>query len=523
MQLMTGGDLLARTFVQEGVEYMFGIIGGQILPLFDALVREPGLKYIMPRNEAAGALMADGYARASGKVAVVISTVGAGAIYSAAGTADAWGDHVPIFSVSPQVQTWKMYPAQESLQGCYQADMLAGVTRWNCIAYNWKRLPRLAQRALREALSGEQGPVHMDVPVDVFFEAHFVTDRKLKKLLPPAGTSRFSGSFLPDTASVSEAADLLGKAEKPVVAAGLSVLREGAWASLATLAENIPAPVALTPAGLSSLEGDNPAYIGIMGHAALTNIAEALDEADLVMMVGTTLGEQEEILGMVDRSRVKVLQTSPEPELLGALGPVEAALAGDAASVARALEGSIKAESPQRVKWAESCRSSFESTLESVRKDAKGKGPGAAVNTLGEAVGPEDLVVLDGRESYYWGSLLCPAGMNNSRFVSHGLKGIGYGLPMAMGMKLARPRDRVFALCDTEALLHHIQELETAKREGIAVIVGVVGEPYGWKQVAEGFGLSGVKAGGPAELMAAVEKAGKSDAATLIDLTEFEA
>jgi thiamine pyrophosphate-dependent acetolactate synthase large subunit-like protein len=94
---------------------------------------------------------------------------------------------------------------------------------------------------------------------------------------------------------------------------------------------------------------------------------------------------------------------------------------------------------------------------------------------------------------------------------------------MAMGVKLARPRDRVFALCDTDALLHHIQELETANREGIAVIVGVVGESFGWKQVAEGFGLDGVEARGPAELMAAVEKAGKSKTTTLIDLTDFEA
>jgi len=107
-----------------------------------------------------------------------------GAIHAVAGTANAWGDHVSILSVSPQVQSWKMYPAQESLQGCYQADMLAGVTRWNCIAYNWKRIPRLVQRALREAYSGERGPVHIDIPVDVFFEYHAVTGKGLKKLCP---------------------------------------------------------------------------------------------------------------------------------------------------------------------------------------------------------------------------------------------------------------------------------------------------------------------------------------------------
>jgi acetolactate synthase-1/2/3 large subunit len=522
MQFLTGGDLVAKTLAQEGVQYFIGVLGGQVLPLFDAVDREPGLKLVVPRNEAAGAMMADGYARASGKVAVIISTVGAGAIYSVAGTANAWGDHVPIFSISPQVQSWKMYPAQESLQGCYQADMLAGVTRWNCIAYNWKRIPRLVQRALREAFSGERGPVHMDIPVDIFFEYHAVTQGRLKKLLPPPGSSRFSGSYFPDSDSTGEALGLLEAAKKPVVVAGLGVLREAAWGSLAALAERLPAPVTLTPAALSALDAGSPDYIGVLGHPALGNLPKVLGQADLLLMIGTALNEQEEVMDMVDRSRVKVIQTSPEPELLGSLGPVDAVLAGDAASISGVLEKGITGESGERAQWLHACRGAFENSLESVRKDARGEGPGAAVNALGEAMRTEDLMVLDGRESFYWGSLLCPAGGSNTRYLSRGLKGIGYGLPMAMGVKLARPRERVFALCDTESLLHHIQELDTARREDIAVIVCVVGEPFDWSKVAEGFGLPGTVATGPAELMVALEKAGDSPTAMVIDMTRFE-
>jgi acetolactate synthase-1/2/3 large subunit len=467
-------------------------------------------------------MMADGYARASGKPAVVISTVGAGAIYSVAGTAYAWGDHVPIFSISPQVQSWKMYPAQESLQGCYQADMLAGVTRWNCIAYNWKRIPRLVQRALRESLSGQRGPVHMDIPVEIFFESHVVSEKKLRKLMPPPGSSRFSGSYLPDGDAASGALSLLEKAEKPLVVAGLSVLREEAWDSLASLAASIPAPVALTPAALSALEGSSPEYIGLVGHPALENLPEALKQADLCMMVGTVLSEQEEVMGRVDRSRTRIIQTSPEPELLGSLGPVDVAMAGDAASICGLLERGMSGKSGKREEWLQACRSGFEDALESVRKDARGKGPGAAVNTLGEALHEEDLMVLDGGESFYWGSLLCPAGLNNTRYLSRGLKGIGYGLPMAMGAKLARPRERVFALCDTRSLLHHIQELDTARREGIGVIVCVVGEPFDWSKVAEGFGLPGMAVTGAAELMVALDKAGDDRTTTVIDMTRFE-
>jgi acetolactate synthase I/II/III large subunit len=302
----------------------------------------------------------------------------------------------------------------------------------------------------------------------------------------------------------------------------LSVLREGAWGALESLAARLAAPVALTAGGLSSLPEENAAYIGPLGHAAISSLGEALAEADALLMVGTTTAEQEEILDRVDRSRVKLIQTSPEVELLGVLGPVDAAMAGDAAAICWVLEDGAGPESGERGGWLESCRSSFEASVESLRDDARGPGPGAAVRAVGEALRPEDLVVLDGPASFYWGSVLCPAGRNNTRYLSSGLKGMGYGLPMAMGVKLARPGDRVFALCDTEALMHHVQELDTARREGVAVTAFIVGEPFDWKAVAEGFGLTGLRATTPGELMSAIEESGSGGTAALIDLTGFE-
>jgi acetolactate synthase I/II/III large subunit len=522
MQLMTGGDLLARTLAQEGMEYMFGILGGQILPLFDAIKREPRLNLVTPRHEGAGALMAGGYTRASGRVAGVISTVGAGIIYSVTGTADAWAEHLPIFSVSPQVQTWKMYPAQESLQGCYQAEMIAGATRWHCIAYNWERIPSLAQRAIREAQAGEKGPVHMDIPVDVFFESHFVSDRRLAKLLPGPGTSRPGGAVPPDAGSLRESATLLSEARRPVIVAGLSLLREPAWDALSALAGALPAPVAVTPSALSSLDATHEYYTGIAGHPALGSVREMLGQADLVVLLGTTLGEAEEIMGLLPQDRPRVLQTSPEPELLGAAGKVEAALAGDAASIARGLASEVSGGESDRKAWSASCRGSFLDALSALEADAAGSGPGAAAAGLGHCLRPEDLLVLDGQQSTYWGSLLCPPASANTRFQSHGLRGFGYGLPTALGVKLARPRERVFALCDSDALFHHVQELDTARRENIAVAVCVVGEPYDWKGVAEGFNLTGLRAHNPVELASALERSAFLGEASLIDLTGFE-
>ncbi|WP_287152581.1 thiamine pyrophosphate-binding protein [Candidatus Solincola tengchongensis] len=521
--LLNGGDLVARTLAQEGVEHFIGIVGGQVLPLFDAVGRYPGLRLVVPRNEAAGAMMADGYARASGRPAVIISTVGAGIIYSAAGTAGAWADHVPIFSISPQVQTWKMYPAQESLQGCYQAEMMAGVTRWHCIAYSWKRIPRLVQRALREAMSGEKGPVHMDVPVDVFYETHLLTERKLRRLIPPPGRSRFEGRFYPASEDLREAAAIMETSLKPLLVAGMGVLRESAWEAVSALAERLALPVAVTPAALSAVIGDDPSFAGILGHPALPGLEEVVGQADTVVFLGATVSEQEAVLEAADLSRAKVIQTSPQPELLGALGKCDAAMAGDVASIARCLVDAARDVPGERRMWREKAREAYLRDVQALKEEAVGNSPGRAISSLGEDLGPGDYLVLDGKDAGYWGTLLCPARSAATRIRSWGLRGAGYGLPMALGVKLARPRDRVVALCDTEALMHHIQELDTARREDIRVVVCVVGERYRWREVAEGFGLHGEEASTPAELMVALERAEKSGRAAVIDLTGFEA
>lgn len=522
MYLLTGGDLVAKTLAREGVECFIGIVGGQVLPLFDAVNREPGLRLVVPRNEAAGAMMADGYARASGKPAVIISTVGAGAIYAAAGTANAWADHVPIFSISPQVQSWKMYPAQESLQGCYQAEMLAGVTRWHCIAYNWKRIPRLVQRALREAMAGEKGPVHMDVPVDVFYESHLVTERGLERLIPPPGRSRFRGHFLPGARELAETKKILENSNRPLIVAGMSVLRESAWEALSFLADSLTCPVLVTPAALSALQEENAAFAGIVGHPALSMLRDKLEEADTVLFLGTTVSEQEEVLETLDAFRFRLIQTSPEPELLGCLEGVDASMAGDAASIARALVDTVTSVPKEWDRWRKACRDAYFRDVQAAKEEAKSSHTGRAIASLGETLRNEDLLVLDGPDSVYWGSLLCPARTVSSRFRSWGLQGYGYGLPMAMGIKLARPQERVLVLCDTGALLHHLQELETTRREDIRVIVCVVGERYGWREVAEGFGIYGVEARSSAELIVALERAEKSGTAAVIDLTGFK-
>ncbi len=521
MKFLNGGDLVALTLAQEGVELFVGIVGGQLLPFFDAVGRDPRLRLVVPRSEAAGAMMTDGYSRSSRRVSVNMSTVGAGVIYAAAGTGYSWGDHVPILSISPQVQSWKMYPAQESLQGCYQGDMMEGITRWRCIVYNWKRIPQLISRAVREALSGEMGPVHVDVPVDVFYEFHPVTEKGLKRLLPPPGTTRFSGSYFPEASTLREALSIMERSERPLIVAGACVMRHGAWDALAKLADRFEAPVISTRGTISVAVQEDPFYAGIMGHAALPVAERALRQADLVLALGTTLEETAELVDRVDGDRALLVQGSPEPERLGVFSEVKLGLAADAVSLCRSLAEGIVGESSIRRSWTRACREEYLRSCEVLASDAEGDSVGRAVVALGRALSPKDRLVLDGRSSFYWGSVLCPPRAHNSRFFSAGLEGCGYGLPMALGVKLAFPQDRVVALCDTEALFQHLRELETSRRESIPVVVAVVGEPHDWRSVAEGFGVSGYSIATEGELLDALRAHGEGAGTVVLDLTGF--
>jgi acetolactate synthase-1/2/3 large subunit len=170
MEITNGGEILVQALARQGVKKVFSIIGGQMGTMYDAIGRHPDMEVITPRSEASAALMACGYTASTGTPCVSMATVGAGVVYETAGLIMAWLDYLPVLSIAPQVQSYKMKPHQENLQACDQDLLFAPFTKFNAIGYHAKRLPQLVDRALREALAGIPGPVHLDVPVDILFE-----------------------------------------------------------------------------------------------------------------------------------------------------------------------------------------------------------------------------------------------------------------------------------------------------------------------------------------------------------------
>jgi len=191
MGVMTGGDVLIETLAREGARLVFSMPGGQLLPIYDAIREHPKLELVTPRHEGAASIMACGAAMAGGGLGVVMSTVGAGVIYEAGGLLLAWRERLPVLSIAPQVQSYRMKPIQESLQACDQDEIFRPFTKFKAIAYHYKRIPQLTRRAIRIARAPEPGPIHLDVPVDILFE--FKTRQALRAggpLLPGRGEAR---------------------------------------------------------------------------------------------------------------------------------------------------------------------------------------------------------------------------------------------------------------------------------------------------------------------------------------------
>jgi acetolactate synthase-1/2/3 large subunit len=216
MARITGGEALVRCLMNEGVRRVFGIPGGQLLPMIDAITRigkPQEMEYVMTRHESAAAHMADAWARVTGQPAVCSGTVGPGAVNLVPGVWVAQQDSVPMVVITPQIHTNRSYPFRGSQQQLDQHHLMTPITKWSAVVNRWERIPELVQRAFRTALSGRPGPVHLDIPVDVMFETR---DEEQLRIPSPQRYRALQGPAAP-WKLVEEAARQLVHAERPMI------------------------------------------------------------------------------------------------------------------------------------------------------------------------------------------------------------------------------------------------------------------------------------------------------------------
>lgn len=548
MNATMGGELLVKCLIQEGVSYVFGIPGGQLCPILDGIRRfgpDAGLAFVMTRHEEAAAHMADAYARVSGQPGVCIGTVGPGAANLVPGVYPAWADSIPLVVLTAQNQTWKSYPERGSMQSLAQTDLFAAITKWQARVTRWERIPELVQRAFRVAVSGRPRPVHLDLHVDVL-TATGDEETLTYRPLPPERYRADRGPVA-QAELIEQAARMLVEAERPLIHAGGGVLRAAAWDELRALAEHLSAPVTTSQGACGVLPEDHPLCLIPGGYGALG--AQAM--ADLVLLVGGRLGDvdfwgQPPYWG--DPEQQRLIQIDIEPENIALNRPVDLALVGDAKATLQALLAAVQRLSgpvPQRPDLAEYHAAQQAWLAQFATHAASDKVPIHPLRLIRDvrAFFPRQAItIVDGGNTNVWAHYLNRVYAPRTFLWAADSGHLGTGLPYAIGARLARPDLPVYAICGDGAFALNMQELETAARLGLSLVVviandrqwgmikgaqmaaydaryiGVDFTDIRYDQIAQAMGCWGERIEDPRQITSALERAVASGKPAVLDV-----
>jgi acetolactate synthase I/II/III large subunit len=542
MSTYTVADALAAAMKRHGVEVVFG----QSIPsAFVLALPQFGIRQVGYRTENAGGVMADGYARTSGKVGVVCAQNGPAATLLVAPMAEALKASVPMVAIVQDVPDSMV--DRNSFQEFDHIALFHGCTKWTRRVDRADRLDDYVDMAFTAATSGRPGPVALIVPMD-FLRMPAVANESRSANLGNYPLDR----FVADPARISQAAEYLAKAKRPLIIAGGGVHLSGATQELVAFAEKSGIPVATTNMGKGTIAEDHPQALGVFtsnlqkGNRA-GDLKDLLLEADVVLLIGTRTNQNGTDSWKTYPKTAKYIHIDIDPQEIGR--NYEALrLAGDAkvtlAALSAAYTGSVRSDRVQISERAKAAQVSVDQYVKDIGTGTNGRlRPEFVVNQLASLLGPNDIVAADASYSSNWITTYISAQKHGQRFlVPRGLAGLGWGMPMAMGAKIAKPDARVVALVGDGGFGHCWQELETARRIGLPITVivlnnAILGFQYHAENVHYGFhsnsvdfadvdhaaiaracGCNGVRVSEPDQVLPALKAALASPTATLIEV-----
>jgi acetolactate synthase-1/2/3 large subunit len=460
---------VARALKDSGIDRMFLITGGDLW-LWRAL-RDYGIELCLARSEAASVVMADAYARVTGKPAAVYGQWGPGAANVAAALADAWWARSPVVAITSTVPTSVEYKFE--YQELDQPPMFAPVTKWQARVTRADRAGELVAQAVRIAGAGCPGPVHVDIPSDTIREP---VTLGAGPVAPPVPS--------PPAPSASAVADILrrlARSERPLILAGNGVLLADAALDFVELAETLSVPVLTTLGGKGSIPENHPLSAGVAGRYSRKVSNDIARDADFVLAIGTDLGGLASDTYTLPADGTEIVQVDLLPESIGQTRPVAASVIADAGELCRALAAAVKPGSQPRAhgQWRDSVRrrcDAWQVNFDAVvQRPADGHvRPEAIVAILREVADERDLVVADTGFMGAWGGSLFPVHTPGRSFL-RAAGTLGWAFPAVLGAQLAAPAGRrAFALVGDGGFGYNVGDLETAVRLRIPAITIVL-------------------------------------------------
>jgi acetolactate synthase-1/2/3 large subunit len=467
-QPMSGAQSLVRSLEEVGVEIIFGIPGGAILPLYDPLFDTQKIRHVLVRHEQGGGHAATGYAQATGRVGVCMATSGPGATNLVTPIADAYMDSVPIVAITGQVARAAI--GTDAFQEADISGITMPITKHNFLVQKPEDIPRTVAEAFHLASSGRPGPVLVDVPKDVL-QADTVFSWPPQLDLPGYRTpSR------PSSKAVREAVRLITASRKPVLYVGGGVLKAGATEELAELAELTKAPIVTTLMARGAFPDSSPQNLGMPGMHGTVAAVTALQKSDLMIALGTRFDDR--VTGKLASfaPEAKVLHVDIDPAEIGKNRAADVSIVGDAKDVLRELIAALQQEQmPDLSDWW-STLDRWTSTFPLGYDDADDDtlAPQYVIKRLGEIAGPDAIYVAGVGQHQMWAAQFVSYEKPGTWINSGGLGTMGFAVPAAMGAKAGAPEATVWAIDGDGCFQMTNQELATCAVEGIPIKVAII-------------------------------------------------
>jgi acetolactate synthase-1/2/3 large subunit len=539
---MNGANALLESLERQGVQHVFGILGGAILPVYDALCTHPKIRHILARHEQGAAHAADGYARASGRPGVCFATSGPGATNLVTGIANAHLDSSPVIAITGQVPTVGGKSTYMIGRDAFQEADIIGITtpitKYNTQICTVQEIPCTVSSCFYIATTGRPGPVVIDFPKDMQAATGNVEwDCKID-------LKGYNPSTNPHPLQVRKAAELLAQAERPIILAGGGVITADATDELFTLAELLLMPVATTFMGKGAFPEIHPLSVGTIGMHGNPLANKLLLEADVMLAVGTRFSDR--ATGNIDTfaPEAKKIHVDIDAAEIGKNIDVDVPIVADAKKALSAIYERLiqqikkKTDSPwnTRVKQAKAL-------MNPPNHDTTSMKPKTLLQELRKLLPEDTIVTTEVGQNQMWAALYFKTLKPRTFISSGGLGTMGFGFPAAIGAKTACPDRPVFDIAGDGSFIMTEQELACSVIENIPVTVvvlnnGVLGMVAQWQRMfyqkryvatklgtypdfvklAESYGAQGLRARSIPEFQKAVQTALKSKVTTVIDV-----
>jgi acetolactate synthase-1/2/3 large subunit len=465
--VLTGSQILCRTLLEQGVDLLFGYPGGAIMPFYHALPEYPGLRHVLVRHEQAAAHAADGYARATGRAGVCVATSGPGATNLVTGIATAHMDNTPLVAITGQVPRAMM--GRDAFQETDIIGITQPITKHSVLVEDVETLADAVREAFAVALEGRPGPVLVDIPKDVQTAKAAWTDAAAGGT-GAAGSGRRPRSL---EGALDEAVRLLSTAHRPLIMAGHGVILAGAYEELRLLAERTGIPVITTLLGISGFPEAHPLHLGMPGMHGEVHVNRAIQQADLILGVGLRFDDRVTGNLAAFARGAKVIHIDLDPSEIGKNVPTAVALVGDARVLLETLIGRVPARDCEA--WRAEIGGLVRPRADGFRG---GLSPEAILSAIAGASDGRCTIVSDVGQHQMWVAKLFRYQRPNTHITSGGLGTMGFAVPAAMGVAMARPDEPVWAISGDGGFQMNMQEMATMVQENIPVKMAVFNNGY---------------------------------------------